>query len=235
VRVIILAGGRGTRLAEETDVTPKPMVDIGGKPMLWHIMNTYAQQGYRDFTIATGYLAEVIESWAATLNEKWNVKTLFTGLNTQTGGRIRQCILAEPDIRFLATYGDGLANVDLERLIQQHEYYDFTATLTAVRPPARFGVVEIENGHVSHFGEKLQADSGWINGGFFVLNREVAEYIHSDLEPFESGALPRLASLGKLGGYEHFGFWKPMDTLREKIEFQDLASIDPWPWIHYGT
>ena len=231
MQVIILAGGRGTRLAEETTITPKPMVTIGGKPMLWHIMNSYAIQGYLDFIIATGYKAEVIEKWAKSLREKWNVTTQFTGLETQTGGRIRQCVLANSSDKFFATYGDGLANVNLSSLLAFHEKGNFIATLTAVRPPARFGVVEIANGRVAHFGEKSQADSGWINGGFFVLDKRIIDYVHSDDEPFESGALPRLADKGGLGAYEHFGFWKPMDTLREKLEFQELALQEAWPWL----
>jgi glucose-1-phosphate cytidylyltransferase len=231
VRLIILAGGRGTRLAEETHLVPKPMVEIKGKPILWHIMNIFAKQGFQDFLISTGYLSEVIESWAQNANEPWNIETIFTGLDTQTGGRIRQSLMATGDKQCFATYGDGLANIDLNQIIKLHKSQNFIATLTAVRPPARFGVVELSNNTVTHFGEKLQADAGWINGGFFMLNREVVDYIHSDDEPFESGALPRLSREGKLGAYTHEGFWKPMDTLREKIEFQELAKENPWPWI----
>lgn len=231
MRVIILAGGRGTRLAEETDLIPKPMVEIQGKPILWHIMNIFAKQGFRDFLISTGYLSEVIDSWAHNLNEPWNVETLFTGMETQTGGRIKQSILATGDEEYFATYGDGLANVNLAQIVRLHRTRQFTATLTAVRPPARFGVVDIVDSTVTHFGEKIQADAGWINGGFFMLNRETAEYVHSDSEPFESGALPRLSEERKLGAYSHEGFWKPMDTLREKHEFQKLAQQSPWPWI----
>lgn len=232
MRVIILAGGRGTRLAEETSVIPKPMVEIGGKPMLWHIMNSYAKQGHTDFTIATGYLADVIDRWVESLPEIWNVKTLFTGLDTQTGGRIRRCLLEDDDDLFLATYGDGLSNVNLEQLMEHHKSQNFLATLTAVRPPARFGVVEILDGAVSHFGEKLQAESGWINGGFFVLDRGVSDFVSGDDEPFESGALTRLAHLGLLGGFEHFGFWKPMDTLREKLEYEELFRNETFPWLN---
>lgn len=231
MRVIILAGGRGTRLAEETHLVPKPMVEIAGKPMLWHIMNMYAQQGFDRFTIATGYLSEVIDDWVAQLNEPWEIKSLFTGLDTQTGGRLRQCMSADDESCYLATYGDGLANVDLDKLISFHQKGRFLGTLTAVRPPARFGVVEIQGERVAHFGEKLQADSGWINGGFFVLEREVADFVHDDSEPFESGALPRLVSKELLGGFQHSGFWKPMDTLREKMEYQELANQKVWPWL----
>jgi glucose-1-phosphate cytidylyltransferase len=231
VRVIILAGGRGTRLAEETQLIPKPMVEIAGKPMLWHIMNSYARQGFKRFTVATGYLGNIIDDWVEQLSEPWEIDTLFTGLDTQTGGRLRQCMLIDDDPCYFATYGDGLANVNLNDLISFHQKGGFLATLTAVRPPARFGVVELHAERVVHFGEKLQADSGWINGGFFMLNREVVDFVHNDNEPFESGALPRLVAKNVLGGYKHFGFWKPMDTLREKNEYQELAKLERWPWL----
>jgi len=231
MRVIILAGGRGTRLAEETGTVPKPMVQIGGRPMIWHLMNSYAVQGFTDFLIATGYLSEVIESYVAELDEAWNVRTLFTGVDTHTGGRIKQCILSCPDSEFLATYGDGLANVDINNLIRFHRANSFLATMTVVRPPSRFGVVQISSGKVTHFGEKLQSDGDWINGGFFVLNRAISEFVLSDTEPFETGAIPRLTAQGVLGGFQHEGFWKPMDTLREKQEFEVLASLQKPPWI----
>jgi glucose-1-phosphate cytidylyltransferase len=235
MKTIILAGGRGTRLAEETGTLPKPMVQIGGKPMIWHLMNSYASQGFSDFVIATGYLSEVIDSYVRDLDETWNVETLFTGVDTQTGGRIKQCIEGYPDDEFLATYGDGLANVDVHDLVRFHRANSFMATMTAVRPPARFGVVQIDSGVVTHFGEKLQSDSDWINGGFFVLKRTITDFILSDLEPFETGAIPRLAAKGMLGGFQHSGFWKPMDTLREKQEFEILASLQEPPWIREST
>lgn len=234
MRVIILAGGRGSRLAEETKLVPKPMVSIAGKPMLWHIMNLFASQGVDDFLIATGYLSEVIDKWVHNLDVPWTVETYFTGDTTQTGGRIKKCIESSPGEVFYATYGDGLANVNLGSLVRLHHEYLFKATLTTVRPPARFGVVEFENNTVTHFGEKQQAESGWINGGFFVLNREVADYIHSDEEPFETGALPRLVTEKSLGSYQHTGFWKPMDTLRERQEYEILAEspVPPWYFVN---
>lgn len=231
VKVIILAGGRGTRLAEETSVTPKPMVTVASKPLLWHIMNIFSLQGFQDFIIATGYLSQVIDTWVKTIEEPWNVVTQYTGMETQTGGRLRQCIQASSDHSFLATYGDGLANVDIRKLVEFHKNGGLRATLTAVRPPARFGVIESKNGIVTHFGEKNQADSGWINGGFFVLDRTVADYVLSDLEPFETGALPRLVQEESLGCYHHMGFWKPMDTLRERQELEVLASRENLPWL----
>lgn len=235
MEVIILAGGKGTRMSEETHSVPKPMVEINGKPMLWHIMNIYAEQGYKSFTIATGYLSHVIEEWTNSLKVNWSVKTLFTGLDTQTGGRIKRCIESLDDDNFLATYGDGLANVNIKELIQFHSSYRFAATLTAVRPPARFGSVELSGNKVSHFGEKNQADSGWINGGFFVLNRTVASLIEGDHEPLESGAFPRLVASGTLGGFTHFGFWQPIDTLREKKEMELFARETPPPWLIPNT
>jgi glucose-1-phosphate cytidylyltransferase len=231
MQAIILAGGRGTRLSEETDLIPKPMIQISGKPMLWHIMNIFARQGIEHFLIATGYLSHVIDEWVDTLKTEWTIKTLYTGLETQTGGRIKRALQSSKSEKSFATYGDGLANVNLKALLQFHTEGGFTATLTAVRPPARFGVVDIDNGLVTHFGEKSQADSGWINGGFFVLDNRVADFVSDDTEPFEEGALPRLTTERALGGYQHDGFWKPMDTLREKRELETLARLPRVPWL----
>ena len=231
MKVIILAGGLGTRISEETETKPKPMVEIAGAPILWHLMNIFGVQGFNEFVIATGYKSEVINDYVESISDPWDVKTLDTGVDTQTGGRIKQCIefINEPTV--LCTYGDGLANVKVPDLIDIHRRSKKIATLTAVRPPARFGYVRIESDLVTHFGEKNQADEGWINGGFFVLDKEITEYIKDNLEPFETGALPRLSENGDLGAYKHFGFWKPMDTLREKIELETLASTSsapPW-------
>ena len=231
MKTILLAGGLGTRISEETDTKPKPMVLINGKPLLWHLMNTYAKQGHTDFIIATGYKGEVIHRWVSELEENWNVKALDTGENTQTGGRIKKCMEAFPDERFLATYGDGLGNVNIAQLIKVHESNPALATLTAVRPPARFGYVKIDGVQVHHFGEKNQADEGWINGGFFVLDSKVIEYIGAESEPFETGALPRLANTNQLNAYKHQGFWQPMDTLREKLDLEKLATLNPMPWL----
>jgi glucose-1-phosphate cytidylyltransferase len=230
MKVIILAGGRGTRLAEETGTIPKPMVKVGEKPILWHIMESYARYGHNDFLIATGYLSEVIDDWVSRLKEPWTVETLFTGLETQTGGRIKQCLENSREETVMATYGDGLANVDISALISFHNRHSFKATLTAVKPPARFGVVEIQDERVAYFGEKQQSEVHWINGGFFVLERSVLDFISSPHEPFETEALPRLASKGFLGAFRHQGFWKPMDTLREKQEYDLLAKLKTPPW-----
>lgn len=234
MKVILLAGGLGTRIAEETDTKPKPMVLIDDKPILWHLMNIFASQGYTDFVIATGYKGEVIHDWVATLESNWNIQALDTGLNTQTGGRIKKCIESTEGEAFFATYGDGLANVDLNVLLTQHQSSGQVATVTAVRPPARFGYLHIEGSDVTHFGEKNQSDEGWINGGFFVLNRQVISSIHDDSEPFETGALPRLVAQGQLGAYQHQGFWQPMDTLREKLDLEKAAKESPPPWLRFN-
>jgi glucose-1-phosphate cytidylyltransferase len=231
MKAIILAGGLGTRISEETSDKPKPMVLVGGKPILWHIMNIFSHQGITDFVVATGYKGEIIHSWVDTVNEPWNIEPLDTGLDTQTGGRIKLALEHIGPEQTLATYGDGLANVNIRELIQKHVQSGFSATVTAVRPPARFGVLESSNGLVTHFGEKNQADSGWINGGFFVLEPEVREYIEGDSEPFETGALPKLVKEKQLGVYHHEGFWKPMDTLREKHELTQFANSESPPWL----
>ena len=256
MKVIILAGGLGTRISEETQDKPKPMVLIDDKPILWHLMNIFSTQGFDEFILALGYRSEVIKRWLVDLNElhgdinidtrdknikrltantnlSWKVTALETGLNTQTGGRIARCMKAFPGERVIATYGDGLANISIRDLITFHESHGKLATVTAVRPPARFGYLEIEKDRVSHFGEKNQADAGWINGGLFVLEPEVANFVLNDQERFESGALPKLASMGELMAYQHKGFWQPMDTLREKIELGKFAQEDPPPWLHF--
>jgi glucose-1-phosphate cytidylyltransferase len=230
VKVIILAGGLGTRISEETGDKPKPMVLIDDRPIIWHLMNIFAAQGFKDFVIAAGYKCEVIQEWVAKSKFEWSVEVLDTGLNTQTGGRIKKCIQNFPNDDFLATYGDGLGNVNINALVNFHQSHGKLATVTAVHPPARFGVLDIENGSVMHFGEKVQTGSGWINGGFFVLSRQVSEYVLDDSEPFETGALPRLAFERQLMAFEHSGFWQPMDTLREKLDLQKLAKLIPTPW-----
>ena len=231
MKVIILAGGLGTRISEETDTKPKPMVLLDSKPILWHLMSIYAQQGFDDFVIAAGYKSEVIQEWVTSSHFDWNIKVLETGLHTQTGGRLKQCIAAFPDKEFLATYGDGLGNIDLKKKVAFHRNHGRLFTVTAVHPPARFGVLDIDAGLVKHFGEKTQTGSGWINGGFFVFNRAVADYIEGDLEPLETGALPRLVSKNQLMAFEHDGFWQPMDTLREKQDLAEMAKLQCPPWM----
>jgi glucose-1-phosphate cytidylyltransferase len=231
MKVVILAGGLGTRIAEETSSKPKPMVSIAGRPILWHIMHNYSKQGYSDFVIATGYKGELIHDWVKTLNVGWNVSTLDTGLETQTGGRLLQVINSCTDSTFMVTYGDGLSNVSIKNLLTFHNKSGTLATVTAVRPPARFGYLKINNHLATHFGEKNQSDEGWINGGFFVFERDVIEFIEGPLEPLETGALPRLAGSNNLAAFQHFGFWQPMDTLRDKNELEKLALNNPAPWV----
>ena len=227
MKIIILAGGFGTRISEETGDKPKPMVLIDGKPMLWHIMSIYRKQGFNDFIIATGYKGLMIREWLTTLSKDWQATSVDTGENTQTGGRIKKCIDLYSDTRFLATYGDGLGNIDIHKLIDVHVKSSGLATLTAVRPAARFGRVDLDGNRVRHFGEKIQTDEGWINGGFFVLEKQVGEFILDANEPFERGALPSLADAGMLNAYKHHGFWQPMDTLREKLDLEKLARDTP--------
>ncbi len=233
MKVIIIAGGLGTRISEETDDKPKPMVLINGQPILWHLMNTYAVQGFTDFVIATGYMNHVIDSWVESLESPWTIQTVFTGKGTQTGGRIKKCMSQFPGERVLATYGDGLGSVDIKKLLSFHEKCQLWATVTAVRPPARFGVLSISGDLVDHFGEKEHTDSGWINGGFFVLEPEVFHFIESDAEPFEMGALPRLTKISKLAAFQHNGFWQPMDTLRERNILSEYARRDLPPWLDF--
>jgi glucose-1-phosphate cytidylyltransferase len=238
MKVIIIAGGLGTRISEETHDKPKPMVLINGQPILWHLMNIFSLQGFNDFIISTGYKSDVVEKWVGR-NEildsnfkKMNVKIINTGLNTQTGGRITEVIKALPEERVIATYGDGLANISIKKLLEFHASHGKLATVTAVRPPARFGYMKIENNKVTHFGEKQQSDEGWINGGFFVLSSKVVDYVESLHEPFETGALVRLANESNLMAYHHEGYWQPMDTLREKRELEKEASLETPAWLN---
>lgn len=231
MKVLILAGGYGTRISEETSDKPKPMVSIGSKPILWHIMNTFAGQGYSDFIVATGYKAEVIEKWVAGLSTEWHIEVFNTGLDTQTGGRIARVFNSTSEERLIVTYGDGLANVDINKLVDFHLHQGRLATVTAVHPPARFGVLESQNGLVTSFGEKSQAMAGWINGGYFVLERDTIEYIDSDDCSFEFTSLPKLVELNELSAFNHEGFWQPMDTLREKNDLAKLAEQQDPPWL----
>ena len=240
MKVIILAGGLGTRISEETENKPKPMVLINDKPIIWHLMNIFSLQGFNEIIISTGYKSEVIEKWvqgSEIFDSKLNpmkIATLNTGLNTQTGGRIVEVMKTIPGERVIATYGDGLANISIPKLLAFHDSHRKLATVTAVRPPARFGYMKIEKNVVTHFGEKNQSDEGWINGGFFVLEPKVANYVKSLDEPFESGALVRLANESELIANHHEGFWQPMDTLREKRELEKEAKLTIPPWLKFN-
>jgi glucose-1-phosphate cytidylyltransferase len=233
MKTIILAGGLGTRISEETDNKPKPMVLIGKKPILWHVMSIYAEQGFNEFIVATGYRGEVIHQWIEDLETDWQIEAIDTGLETQTGGRIQQCMERLSGERVFATYGDGVANINLNALLRFHEHQGRKATVTAVRPPARFGVLESKNGEVTSFGEKRQSDAGWINGGFFVFESDVKNLVYSLSEPLETGALPRLVGQGELSAFHHEGFWQPMDTLREKDLLTQFAENSKIPWLSF--
>lgn len=236
MKVVILAGGKGTRISEETQDKPKPMVDINGKPILWHLMKIFSMQGFNEFVIATGYKGEVIKQWVTESSQvlpSWDINCFDTGIETFTGNRIKMCLESSNNQRLLVTYGDALANISLTELVNFHLSHGKLATVTAVSPPARFGYLEILNNKVINFSEKNQSDVGKINGGFFILESRILEYFKGTDEPFETGVLPLLAKKGELMAYGHNGFWKPMDTLREKLELTKLASestneIPPW-------
>jgi glucose-1-phosphate cytidylyltransferase len=252
MKAIILSGGLGTRLGEETIIRPKPMVEIGGYPILWHIMKLYSAYGVQEFVPTLGYKGEVITNYFLNyLNhntnlsinlqsgqvtrytrhrEEWIVHLLQTGKNTTTGGRIRQALEFIGRERVFATYGDGLADIDIGRLLEFHKAHGKLATVTAVHPPARFGDIEIGNDDtVVRFSEKPQVVDGWINGGFFVLEPGVLDYIDGDIA-FESEPMNRLTRDGELKVYRHEGFWQPMDVIREKVLLEDLWNSGRAPW-----
>lgn len=253
MKTVILCGGLGTRLSEETQVKPKPMVEIGGRPMLWHIMKIYERYGLSDFILALGYKGEVIKDYflnyharqsdltvhlkAGTVDytnptaEDWNVTVVDTGSATQTGGRVlrlrKHLQLAGT---FMLTYGDGVSDIDLKALLAFHRSHGQLATVTAVRPPARFGDLRIENNRVTHFAEKPQAGEGWINGGFFVLEPGILDFIADDATIFEKAPLEQLAREGELMAYHHPGYWQSMDTLRDKMALEEMWNSGKAPW-----
>lgn len=256
MQVVLLAGGLGTRLAEETSIKPKPMVEIGGMPIIWHIMKTYEHYGFNDFIICCGYKGYVIKEFFANYflhanditvdlrensvvqlsrrSEQWRITLIDTGANTMTGGRVLRCkphILGET---FLMTYGDGVADINLGALIEKHKRSGKLATLTAVKPPGRFGALHLgeEGSTVDSFLEKPEGDNSYINGGFFVLDRRVFEYIkEGDSTVWEQKPLQTLAAEGKLGAFIHNGFWQPMDTLRDKMSLDSMIAAEAAPWI----
>ena len=231
MQVVILAGGFGTRLSEETDLIPKPMVRIGEIPILHHIINFYSGFGHKDFVIALGYKADVIiDYFEVNKNSELKITLVDTGLETSTGGRIKKLkdIL---DDEFMLTYGDGLSNVNVNELLDHHRRFGKIATVTAVRPPARFGTIEISNGIVTKFAEKDPQDAGWINGGFFCLNKKVCDYISDFTTSFESEPLNDLVEIQELTAYEHQGWWQPMDTLRDKRTLQSIWDKGDAPWL----
>jgi glucose-1-phosphate cytidylyltransferase len=252
MKVAILAGGLGTRLTEETEVKPKPMVEIGGHPILWHIMKHYAHFGFNEFVIALGYKGEHIKRWMRdygslegdmTVNTRtgevalhrkqeveWVVDLVETGQATLTGGRIKKLKRWLGNGTFMLTWGDGVSDVDIGKLLAFHRSHGKLATLTAVRPPARYGHLELDGGRITRFSEKPQTAEGWINGAFFVLEPGVFEYIDGDDTMFEHAPLERLARDGQLGAYRHESFWQCMDTMREKHLLQKLWDSGNPPW-----
>jgi glucose-1-phosphate cytidylyltransferase len=251
MKTVILAGGLGTRLAEETDVKPKPMVQIGGVPILWHVMKIYAAAGFREFVIALGYRGDVVKSYFLNyhyfrnnltisgdggvevhrgVRDDWLVDLVDTGLETQTGGRIRRLADQLRDNTFMLTYGDGLADIDCRELVKFHRSHGKLATVTAVRPPARFGGIVFEGKLVTEFIEKPQIGDGWINGGYFVLEPGVLDYIDGDETIWERDPLERLVADGQLAAYQHDGFWQPMDTLRDVLMLRELCESGEPPW-----
>jgi len=253
MKVAILAGGLGTRLSEETTIKPKPMVEIGGRPMLWHIMNIYAAYGYKEFVVALGYKGEIIKDYflnyhnhtrSLTINlnsgevtaleghsQDWIVHLLDTGTDTQTGGRVKRVAEFIGHEPFMLTYGDGVANINIPELLNFHQKQGKLVTLTAVRPPARFGQMAINNdGDVMEFKEKPQIGEGWINGGFFVLQPEIVDYIPDDQVVWEKGPLEKIASDGQLSAFQHPDFWLCMDTLRDVQMLEKLWAEGSAPW-----
>jgi len=253
MKVVILAGGLGTRLSEETTLKPKPMVEIGGKPILWHIMNIYAASGLTEFIIALGYKGEFIKKYflnfyainnnitvdlatgETTIHDgkqpNWKIHLVDTGLHTQTGGRLKRLKnWLGKDETFMLTYGDGVADIDLQALIGFHKSHGKLATVTTVRSPARFGRIGFNGNQVTKFYEKPQSAEGWINGGYFVLHPKAIDYIDNDETIWERSPVEKLAGDGQLMGYHHSGFWSCMDTLKEKNILEELWNSNEAPW-----
>jgi glucose-1-phosphate cytidylyltransferase len=252
MKAVILAGGLGTRLAEETSIRPKPMVEVGGRPILWHILKHYSRHGINEFVVCLGYRGYVIKEYFANYFmhmsditfdlaknemeicqrhcEPWRVTLIDTGEETQTGGRLRRVAKYVGDETFCFTYGDGVSDVDLTALVAFHRRQGRLATLTSVQPQGRFGALDIEGGRITRFEEKPQGDGTWVNGGFFVLEPQVLSYIEGDATSWEREPLEALAREGQLSAWAHRGFWQPMDTLRDKMKLEDLWQRGVAPW-----
>ncbi len=254
MKVLILAGGFGTRLSEETEIKPKPMVEIGGKPILWHIMKIYSYYGFNDFVVLLGYKGYYIKEYFANYflhqsnvtidlktgsievlnnaSESWKVTLLDTGINTMTGGRIKRAQDVVGNQTFMLTYGDGVGDINIKELVRFHKSHGKAVTITSAQPEGRFGALQIDNNNqVTYFLEKPRGDGGWINAGFFVCEPKVFDYLREgDSTVFERGPLENLARDGELFAYKHFGFWKPMDTMRDKLELQRLWDEGKAPW-----
>jgi glucose-1-phosphate cytidylyltransferase len=253
MKAVILAGGLGTRISEETYLKPKPMIEIGGRPILWHVMKIYSAHGINDFIICCGYKGYVIKEYFAnyflhmsdvtfdmTQNkmevhekkaEPWRVTLVDTGEDTQTGGRIKKIFnYVKDEYAFCLTYGDGVSNINITKLIKFHNDHGKLASISAVIPPARFGAIEYKDNQVLNFVEKPRIESGLINGGFFILSPKCINLVETDETPWEDFPLSKLASMGELMAFKHYGFWQPMDTLREKKLLEDLWSSGKAPW-----
>lgn len=254
MKVVILAGGYGTRISEESHLKPKPMIEIGGKPILWHIMKIYSHYGFNDFIICLGYKGYLIKEYFAhyflhesdvtfdfTSNNKqiihhahaepWKVTLVNTGLETMTGGRLKRVKEYLEDEPFMYTYGDGVSDVNVRELVEFHKAHGKSATVTSVQPGGRFGALNLgQDDEVKGFQEKPKGDGGWINAGFFVLNPEVIDYIDGDITTFEQEPLINLAQNGQLRAFKHNGFWQPMDTLRDKTYLEKLWAEEDAPW-----
>ena len=252
MKAVILAGGLGTRISEETQSKPKPLIEIGGMPILWHIMKTYHSYGINDFVICCGYKGYMIKEYFANyflhmsdvtfdmknnemnINRKsaesWNVTLVDTGINTMTGGRLRKVQQYVDNETFCFTYGDGLANISITDLIEFHKKNDTLATVTAVQPPARFGALELNENKVVSFKEKPPGDGNWINGGYFILEPGVFDYVEGDSTVWEQEPVENLSQKNQLSAYRHSGFWQPIDTLRDKNKLEELWSAGNPPW-----
>lgn len=252
MKAVILAGGFGTRISEESVLKPKPMIEIGGKPILWHIMKIFSAHAIDDFVVCLGYKGYLIKEYFAnyalhmsdvtfdmpanrmTLHhnnaESWRVTLIDTGENTMTGGRIKRIIRHVSDDHFCLTYGDGVGDIDVSKLIRFHRQHGKLATVTAAQPPGRFGSLRLQGTLVTGFQEKPQGDGGWINGGFFVLSPRVADYIDGDATTWEMEPMERLARERQMEAYLHHGFWQPMDTLRDKLHLEELWASSRAPW-----
>ena len=231
MKAVILAGGYGTRISEESHLKPKPMIEIGGMPIIWHIMKIYSSYGINDFVICSGYKAEIIKNYFESFeSESWNIKLVDTGLDTMTGGRIKR-IESYIDDTFCLTYGDGVSNVNISQLISFHKSKKSVATLTAIHPPERFGVLTISDEFVTEFHEKHQGESSWINGGFFVFEPQIFDYLQDgNSTVLERKPLETLAKEKKLTAFKHNGFWYPMDTIRDKRYLEKLWSENNAYW-----
>lgn len=252
MKVVILAGGTGSRISEESSVRPKPMIEIGGRPILWHIMKTYSAHGLHDFVICLGYKGYLIKEYFANYflhmsdvtfdmahnkmevhhqhSEPWKVTLVDTGEATMTGGRIKRVRDYVGNEDFCATYGDGVGDINITQLLAFHRQQGTWATLTATQPPGRFGSLALADGKVQAFQEKPTGDGGWINGGFFVLSPKVFDLIEGDHTIWEREPLERLAAMQELSAYHHHGFWQPMDTLRDKVQLEDMWTSGKAPW-----